>query len=81
MTIEQDTQLTRSIVNRAGWFDNSFELQCKSLSMVFSGLYGNKVLRRHVRLVFLPTLADLAKTQYTRDDEEPYFCKNVDQHR
>ena len=26
-------------------------------------------------------LVDLAKTQYTRDDEEPYFCINVDQHR
>ena len=23
-------------------------------------------------------LVDLAKTQYTRDDEEPYFCMNVD---
>ena len=26
-------------------------------------------------------LADLAKTQYTRDDEEPYLCINLDQHR
>ena len=26
-------------------------------------------------------LVDLAKTQCTRDDEEPYFCINVDQHR
>ena len=26
-------------------------------------------------------LVDLAKTQYTRDDQEPYFCINVDQHR
>ena len=26
-------------------------------------------------------LVDLAKIQYTRDDEEPYFCINVDQHR
>ena len=26
-------------------------------------------------------LVDLAKTQYTRDDEEPYFCINFDQHR
>ena len=24
---------------------------------------------------------DLAKTQCTRDDEEPYFCINVDQYR
>ena len=26
-------------------------------------------------------LVDLAKTQYTRDDEGPYFCINVDQQR
>ena len=26
-------------------------------------------------------LADLAKTQYTRDDEGPYSCVNYDQHR
>ena len=26
-------------------------------------------------------LVDLAKTQYTLDDEEPYFCTNVNQHR
>ena len=26
-------------------------------------------------------LVDLAKIQYTPDDEEPYFCTNVDQHR
>ena len=25
--------------------------------------------------------ADLAKTQYTRDDQGPYFCINLDQHR
>ena len=26
-------------------------------------------------------LVDLAKAQYTRDSEEPYFCINLDQHR
>ena len=26
-------------------------------------------------------LVDLAKTQYTRDDEGPYLCINFDQHR
>ena len=26
-------------------------------------------------------LVNLAKIQYTRDDEEQYFCINVDQHR
>ena len=31
------------------------------------------------KLEFL--LVDLVKTQYTRDDEEPYFCTKVDQQR
>ena len=26
-------------------------------------------------------LADLAKTQYTREDERPYSCINLNQHR
>ena len=26
-------------------------------------------------------VVDLAKPQCTRDDEEPYFCINIDQHR
>ena len=26
-------------------------------------------------------LVDLAKAQYIRDDEGPYFCINIDQHR
>ena len=29
-------------------------------------------------VVYELLLEDLAKTQYTRDDEGPYFCINVD---
>ena len=47
-----------------------------------NNVLGNLAMRDlYNRAIQKLLLVDLAKTQYTRDDEEPYFCINVEQHR
>ena len=64
------------------WGSSSSRAYCILAWQTNSNVLGTSAIRDLNNWVILELLlTDLAKTQYTRDDEGPYFRINLDQHR